>query len=87
MVKSPVRFEPLLKEKIWGGDKLKKLLNRESDSKILGESWEISGVKNDISVVQNGALIGKTLSSIIQKCKDQLLGKSNFKKFGADFHF
>jgi mannose-6-phosphate isomerase len=38
MVKSPVRFEPLLKEKIWGGDKLKKLLNRESDSKILGES-------------------------------------------------
>lgn len=85
MIKYPIRFEPILKEKIWGGDKLKKLLGKKSDSEVLGESWEISGVKDNISVVENGTLKGKTLISIIEKYKDQLLGKSNYKKFGAEF--
>ncbi|UZH54476.1 class I mannose-6-phosphate isomerase [Salinimicrobium tongyeongense] len=85
MLNYPIKFEPILKEKIWGGNKLKNILNKNSSREDLGESWEISGVKGDISVVQNGALKGQTLNALLEKYKDGLLGKKNFKKFGAEF--
>ena len=52
----PLRFQPILKERIWGGKKLKAYLNKITDSPIIGESWEISNVDNHISVVSNGYL-------------------------------
>lgn len=52
----PIKFEPILKEKIWGGEKLAKLLNKKSDKTNIGESWEISSVYRNVSVVANGAL-------------------------------
>ena len=54
MLNYPIIFKPILKEKIWGGSKLNKLLGKNSHSDNLGESWEISGVAKDISVVENG---------------------------------
>ena len=47
----PLQFEPILKERIWGGTKLKTFLNKPIISNITGESWEISTVENDVSVV------------------------------------
>lgn len=85
MLNYPIRFEPILKEKIWGGNKLKNILNKNSDSEDLGESWEISGVKGDISVVENGPLKGKTLNTLLEEYKERLLGGKNFQKFGAEF--
>ena len=57
----PLQFDPILKERIWGGEKLKTELNKPITSKITGESWEISTVKGDVSVIANGALKGKSL--------------------------
>jgi len=82
----PIKFTPIAKETIWGGNKLQNELNKDfSCNKKIGESWEISGVKNDISVVSNGKLKGKNLSVLIQEFKGQLLGEQIYQKFGTEF--
>ena len=81
----PLKFQPILKDKIWGGEKLIKQFNKASKSKILGESWEISTVPNDVSVVSNGALKDKTLQELLDSYKADLLGKKNYSRFGNDF--
>ncbi|MGJ8551266.1 type I phosphomannose isomerase catalytic subunit [Winogradskyella wichelsiae] len=81
----PIKFQPILKDKIWGGQKLNKYFNKNSKSKNLGESWEISTVKNDISVVSNGELKGESLQELVDKYKSRLLGSENWKHFGNKF--
>ncbi|TYB70476.1 mannose-6-phosphate isomerase [Bizionia gelidisalsuginis] len=81
----PLKFTPILKEKIWGGTKLKTLLNRESDLPNIGESWEISGVKDDTSIVSNGAFKGTSLNSLQDLLKEDLVGAKNYKDFGEKF--
>lgn len=85
MLNYPLKFTPILKEKIWGGKKLKKILNKESDSNNLGESWEISGVKDDVSIVENGPLKGTPLTGLINSYKEDFLGKNVHRNFGAEF--
>ena len=55
----PLKFKPILKDKIWGGEKLKSVLNKTEASPKCGESWEISTFGDDISVVSEGFLDGK----------------------------
>ncbi len=52
----PIKFIPILKDKIWGGQKLNTILNKQSNLPNIGESWEISDVDGDTSVVSNGVL-------------------------------
>ena len=52
----PLKFQPILKNKIWGGQKLQQVLNKPTTSTEAGESWEISDVEGDTSVVSNGSL-------------------------------
>ena len=61
-LKYPIKFIPILKEKIWGGNKLNSVLNKGFNGNNNGESWEISDVKGDETVVKNGRLKGKTLT-------------------------
>ena len=81
----PIKFAPILKEKIWGGQKLKTLLNKASDLPNIGESWEISDVEGDTSIVSNGSLIGKSLKDLLETYKSDLLGEKNYKVFGNKF--
>ncbi|MCZ4696481.1 mannose-6-phosphate isomerase [Ancylomarina euxinus] len=82
----PLKFTPIAKETIWGGNKLQQELNKDfATDKKIGESWEISGVPNDISIVSNGDLKGKNLSELIQVYAGQLLGEKNAQKFGSEF--
>ena len=81
----PLKFTPILKDKIWGGTKLKTLLHKNSESNVVGESWEISDMDKDLSVVANGDLKGETLKSLIAEYKDQLVGKSIYQQFGNSF--
>jgi mannose-6-phosphate isomerase len=81
----PLVFEPILKERIWGGTKLKTLLNKPITSEITGESWEISTVENDVSVVANGAFAGKTLNEIIDLYPAEILGNIVYARFGKQF--
>ncbi len=81
----PLRFEPILKKKVWGGTKLGDILNKKLSSNKIGESWEISTVEDNISVVKNGVLQGKTLCEIINTHKADLVGEKVYKQFGDDF--
>lgn len=83
----PIKFAPILKEKIWGGQKLKTLLNKASDLSNIGESWEISDVEGDTSIVSNGSLIGKSLKDLLETYKSDLLGEKNYKVFEINFRF
>jgi mannose-6-phosphate isomerase len=81
----PLQFEPILKERIWGGEKLKTVLNKPIVSKITGESWELSTVEGDISVVANGALKGKSLMDLINEMPNEILGAAVYSRFGKQF--
>lgn len=78
-------FNSILKDRIWGGSKLKSLLNKPILSNITGESWEISTVENDISVVANGIFKGKNLNELINQFPEEILGTKVYKKFGRQF--
>ncbi|EDM43306.1 mannose-6-phosphate isomerase [unidentified eubacterium SCB49] len=80
----PLQFTPILKEKIWGGAKLNTIFNKGGVGK-LGESWELSGVKDNISIVTNGALKGKSLADLIKTHGSDLLGEKVLKRFGGHF--
>ena len=81
----PLQFEPILKERIWGGTNLKTYLNKPITSNITGESWEISTVENDVSVVANGVLKGKYLNDIINEFPEAVLGTKVYERFGKQF--
>jgi mannose-6-phosphate isomerase len=81
----PLTFTPILKDRIWGGMKLKTYLNKPVVSETTGESWEISTVPGDISVVNNGVLKGKNINEIIDLFPEEILGKSVISRFGKHF--
>jgi mannose-6-phosphate isomerase len=81
----PLKFTPICLEKIWGGNRLKTLLNKKYDTKNCGESWEISGVEGNISVVANGFLKGNDLSELIEIYMGDLVGDKVYEKFGNEF--
>ena len=81
----PLKFQPILKDKIWGGQKLKTLLNKDSNLPNIGESWEISDVEDDTSIVSNGNLKGKSLKDLLETYKADLLGERNYQIFGNKF--
>ena len=81
----PFKFRPILKERLWGGTKLKEVLGKPIESDITGESWELSGVKGDISVIANGPLSGSSLQEIIDQAPEALLGKDVVDRFGKEF--
>ncbi|MBC5837105.1 type I phosphomannose isomerase catalytic subunit [Flavobacterium muglaense] len=81
----PLQFDPILKDRIWGGEKLKTILNKPIKSKITGESWELSTVEGDVSVVANGDLKGKSLMDIIDEMPNEILGTAVYERFGKQF--
>ncbi|HMM01616.1 MULTISPECIES: type I phosphomannose isomerase catalytic subunit [unclassified Dysgonomonas] len=81
----PLKFKPILKSIIWGGDEICKFKGITPEQDGIGESWEISSVKGNVSVVANGELENKNLSEIIDTYKAQLVGKKNFETFGNTF--
>ena len=80
-----LRFEPIFKQKIWGGNKLTSILNKKSDLENLGESWEVSGVENEISIVSNGVLKGESLDQLIKTYTIDFVGDKVYQQFGNKF--
>jgi mannose-6-phosphate isomerase len=81
----PLKFRPIIKDKMWGGTKLRDLLNKKTKTDKAGESWEISCVPKDISVVCNGFLKGNALEDLIEVYMGDLVGDAVFDKFGLTF--
>ena len=79
-------FETIYKEKIWGGEKINSVLKKDFSPLLnCGETWELSGVKGDISSVKNGSDKGKSLVEVINLYREQLMGKSVYKSYGNSF--
>jgi len=81
----PLKFEPILKEIIWGGAEICRFKNLHPQRGGIGESWEISHVKNNVSVVAEGELKGKSLEELIETYREKLLGQKVIERFGTTF--
>lgn len=82
----PLKFNTIYKDKIWGGQKIRTFLGKEfSPLPNCGETWEVSGVAGNVSVVKNGSLSGTDLNTLIEKYPNELLGRSVFNRFGSVF--
>lgn len=81
----PLKFYPIFKERIWGGNALKTILKKEISIDLVGESWEISTVKDNISVVKNGKFKNISLEKLINDFPEEILGKTVLQNFGANF--
>lgn len=79
------KFEPLLKQTIWGGDRIIPFKHLNSSLENVGESWEISGVKDNETIVSNGEQKGKSLNQLVRDMKELLVGKENYLRFGDEF--
>jgi mannose-6-phosphate isomerase len=82
----PLKFETDLKSKVWGGDALVKRYNKSSDGPPnIGESWEISAVAGNQSVISNGFLAGNNIEEVIEVYMGDITGDSVYEKFGNEF--
>lgn len=82
----PLKFAPILKERIWGGNKLSTVLGKKLPlDKKIGESWELSAVEGDVSVVTNGFLKDNNLRELVEVYMGDLVGEKVYEKFGNDF--
>lgn len=81
----PITFNPIFKERIWGGNQLKTIFNKNIPKDQIGESWEISTVPEDVSIVENGYYQGKSLNEMIQLFPYEILGANVFERFGTQF--
>lgn len=82
----PLKFKPVYKERIWGGSRLNKDLNKDSNpDNTVGESWEISAVQGDISVVSEGMLEDNNLQELIEIYMGELVGDKIYEQYGVEF--
>ncbi|RPH68830.1 mannose-6-phosphate isomerase, partial [bacterium] len=81
----PLKFKPIIKDKIWGGTRLKSVLQKKTKTDKAGESWEISGYPGSVSKVSNGFLAGNSLEEIIEVYMGDLVGDSIFETYGTLF--
>lgn len=81
----PLKFNPILKQTLWGGGKIIPFKHLSDVIDNVGESWEISGMRDNESVVANGEYKGMTLTELIKTFKEELVGESNYARFGNIF--
>ena len=82
----PIKFKPIYKERIWGSDRLSSQYGKNFPNDIcIGESWEISDVDGDLSLVEQGCLEGRNIRDIIKEYKGKLVGGKVYKKFKDSF--
>lgn len=81
----PLKFVPILKSIIWGGVDISAFKGITPAQHGIGESWEVSDVESNVSVVENGTYKGKSLHDLIAEHKQDLVGKHNLLQFGTKF--
>ena len=81
----PLKFNALLKSTLWGGDKIIPFKNLDVKQENVGESWEISGVKGNETIVADGPYAGKKLNELVEELKGKLVGEDNYQRFGNEF--
>lgn len=94
-IKYPLQFYPVLKQTLWGGERIVPFLSldTETDSRgasysqidHVGECWSVSGIEDYVSVVKGGEFDGKSLPELVGLCGEALLGRKNAERFGKEF--
>ncbi|MBR0525352.1 MAG: class I mannose-6-phosphate isomerase [Prevotella sp.] len=79
------KFTPILKNTIWGGTKIAPFKNIQTQLRKVGESWEISGVPGNETIVSGGPYAGRNLNDLVAEQKEALVGKANYERFGNEF--
>lgn len=79
------KFTPIFKTLVWGGDKIAALKGIETDQRNIGESWEISAVPGNESVVAEGPFEGRTITQLCETFKEKLLGTEVYRNTGTEF--
>jgi mannose-6-phosphate isomerase len=79
------KFSPILKNTIWGGTKIAPFKNIHTQLRKIGESWEVSGVPGNETVVSEGPYAGRKLNDLVAELKEQLVGRANYERFGNEF--
>lgn len=82
---SLLKFIPILKSTIWGGDKIIAFKHLDSTQSQVGESWEISGVKGFETLVSEGEYKGKNINEVVSIEQERLVGVANYRRFGNEF--
>ena len=80
-----IKFRPILKQVLWGGNKIISFKQLDAEMEQVGESWEVSGVKDNESIVANGQYEGMKLNDLVALLKGDLVGKENYERFGNEF--
>lgn len=80
-----IKFRPILKQVLWGGNKIIPFKQLDANMEQVGESWEVSGVKDNESIVANGQYEGMKLNDLVALLKGDLVGKENYERFGNEF--
>lgn len=80
-----IKFRPILKQVLWGGNKIISFKQLNAEMEQVGESWEVSGVKDNESIVANGQYEGMKLNDLVALLKGDLVGKENYERFGNEF--
>ncbi|MDR2114886.1 MAG: class I mannose-6-phosphate isomerase [Planctomycetaceae bacterium] len=87
----PLRFEPVYKNYLWGGNRFRDLFHRkipaENNTDVVAESWEISDHPHGMSVIQNGQLAGFTLRDILLSHPRELFGADYVNPNNPPQHF
>ena len=81
----PFTFKPILKKVIWGGSDICPFKEISPVENGVGESWELSHVEGNYSIVANGELAGKSLDDLIRQYGAQLMGQEVIDRFGTTF--
>jgi len=79
------KFNPLLKQTLWGGDKIIAFKHLDVNMHYVGESWEVSGVKGSETIVADGPEAGISLNQLVHEYQHLLVGKDNYARFGDEF--
>ncbi len=80
-----IKFRPILKQVLWGGNKIIPFKQLDAEMEQVGESWEVSGVKDNESIVANGQYEGMKLNDLVALLKGDLVGNENYERFGNEF--
>lgn len=84
----PLRFKPLMKEVVWGGERLArsgKRVPRGKNPNMIGESWEISALEGEVSEVAEGELVGNSIVDLVEVYMGELVGDAVYERFGLEF--
>ncbi len=82
----PFKFNPIFKDKIWGGHKIKTHLNMDFGKlPNCGEAWVLSGVEDNQTEIRNGFLEGNELNELVEVYMGDLVGDAVYRKFGNEF--